>query len=111
MIELKEMMKYPEFWMEKVQNEIYYNLKRYQEEKSLNQTQLAQHLGFSKGYISQILKGEFNHSIKKLIELGLAINKILEVKFISFDEYLVQMYANSEINMETGKFSNLINQA
>ena len=105
MIELKDMMKYPDFWMERVQNEIYYLLKNYQKENGLNQTQLAEHLGFSKGYISQVLKGEFNHSIKKLIELGLAIDKILDVKFLTCDEYIAQQedkINNKVIQLMTG---------
>jgi len=88
MFEIEELIKHPDYWMEGIQNEIYYTLRQYQKKHRLNQTQLAEKLGFSKGYISQILQGKFNHSIKKLIELGLAIDKILNIQFIDIENYL-----------------------
>jgi len=39
------------------------------------QPQFAEQLGVSKGYVSQVMKGEFNYTLKKLIELSLAIGK------------------------------------
>lgn len=38
-------------------------------------------LGVSKGYVSQIMKGEFNYTLKKLIELSLAVGKAPEIGF------------------------------
>ena len=88
MINREEIVKQPDYWMEKIQNEIYYTLRQYQELNNLNQSQLAKKLGFSKGYISQVLRGNFNHSVKKLIELGLALDKVLNVQFIELEDYL-----------------------
>jgi transcriptional regulator with XRE-family HTH domain len=48
---------------------------------SLNRTQLAKKLGVSKGYISQILNGDFNHRLSTLVELSLAMEKVPELKF------------------------------
>ena len=59
-------------------------------EKKINQTQLAKELNVTKGYISQVLNGNFNHSIKKLIELSLAINKVPLVEFYDLKEYLIK---------------------
>jgi len=102
MFNIKELKNSPEYWLENVQNEIYNELKTYMVENKLNQTQLSEKLGFSKSYISQVLSGEFNYSIKKFIELSLAIGKtpILQFentevceetdncKVINFSEYL-----------------------
>ena len=48
--------------------------------------QLAKEFGVSKGYISQILNGNFNFSLSKLIELVLKIKKVPEIHFKSIDE-------------------------
>ena len=106
MFSIKELKKTPEYWLENVQNEIYFELKTYMLENNLNQTELADKLGFSKSYISQILSGEFNYSMKKFIELSLAIGKRPLVKIeespecenkdncrvIDFQNYLSQEY-------------------
>lgn len=81
MFNIEELKNSPEFWLENVQNEIYFELKTYMADNNLNQTQLSEKLGFSKSYISQILSGEFNYSIKKFIELSLAMNKTPLLKF------------------------------
>jgi transcriptional regulator with XRE-family HTH domain len=44
--------------------------------EGLNQSQLAKRLGVSKGYVSQVLNGNFNHTVRKLIELSLAIGMV-----------------------------------
>lgn len=88
MIKKEELVTMPEYWMETIQNEIYFALKEYMKENKLNQTELAEKLGFSKGYISQVLHGNFNHSMQKLIELSLAIGKAPDLNFTSFQEYL-----------------------
>lgn len=56
----------------------------------MNSSQLAKHLGCSKGYVSQLLNGNFDHKLSKLVELSLAIGKapILEYKDVS--EYILE---------------------
>ena len=77
----KELIQTPEYWLETIQNEIFRQVKIYMEENELNQTQLANKLGVSKGYISQILNGNFNFTLKKLIELSIAIDVIPDIQF------------------------------
>jgi len=54
----------------------------------MTQTQLAEHLGVTKGYVSQVLKGEFNYTLRKLIELSLAVGKVPTLSFTSMDVVL-----------------------
>lgn len=70
----------------KIQNELYRQLTNYLKEKKITRTQFAKELGVSKGYVSQILNGEFDYKLSKLVELSLAIGKIPEIKFTSLDE-------------------------
>ncbi|MDQ3110386.1 MAG: helix-turn-helix transcriptional regulator [Bacteroidota bacterium] len=92
----EELVKMPDYWMENVQNEIYHALKAYMKTKKINQTELAKELGFTKSYVSQVLHGNFNHSVYKLIELALAIGKAPEIKFINLQDYIYKMENNFE---------------
>lgn len=73
MISRKELYRTPEYWQERTQNDIFRAVHQYMEEKGHNQSTLATELGVSKGYISQILNGNFNFSLKKLIHLCLKL--------------------------------------
>ena len=54
----------------------------------MTQSQLAIQLGVSKGYVSQIMKGEFNYTLKKLIELSLAVGKAPVIDFKPLTEII-----------------------
>lgn len=81
MLTKEQLVKTPEYWLETVQNELFRQVTAYMKEKKINQTQLAQELGVSKGYISQVLNGNFNFTLSKLIELSLAIGRVPNLKF------------------------------
>ena len=81
MIKHEELVNRPEYWLETIQNEIYRQVAFYLKDSNMTQTQLAMQLGVTKGYISQVMKGEFNYTLKKLIELSLAIGKAPVVTF------------------------------
>jgi transcriptional regulator with XRE-family HTH domain len=84
----EEVLRSPEYWFEEAQNELYRQVVEYMEKTGLNQTQLADKLGVSKGYVSQILKGEFNYTLKKLIEISLAVGKVPQVGYKSVEEVI-----------------------
>ena len=65
----EELIKTPEYWLDVIQNEIFRQVHSYMQKENLNQSQLAEKLGVSKGYISQILNGNCNFTLKKLTEL------------------------------------------
>ena len=72
----EEILRSPDYWFEEAQNELYRQVVEYMEREGLNQTQLAERLNVSKGYVSQLLRGEFNHSLRKLIDLSLSIGLV-----------------------------------
>ncbi len=82
MLKQQELVKSPEYWLETIQNEIYHQVAAYLKENQMTQSQLAIQLGVSKGYISQVMKGEFNYTLKKLIELSLAVGKAPVLSFM-----------------------------
>jgi transcriptional regulator with XRE-family HTH domain len=75
MLTKKNLYKTPEFWTEEIQNEIYRQVNDFMKENKLNQNELAKKWGVSKGYISQILNGNCNFSVSKLVELSLSLDK------------------------------------
>ena len=83
MITREDLLNSPEYWFEDAQNELYRQVIEYMEREGINQNQLAERLGVSKGYVSQILKGEFNYTLKKLIEISLAIGQVPKIEYAS----------------------------
>lgn len=78
----KELFESPTYLLTIYQNEIFREVHGYMQEKGITQKELAKKLGVSDAYVSQILNGKFNFTLKKLIELGLAIGKIPKIKFV-----------------------------
>ena len=54
----------------------------------MNKTQLAAYLGCSKGYVSQLLNGDFDHKLSKLVELSLAIGKVPLLEYEDMEQYI-----------------------
>ena len=78
----EELFESPAYLLTLYQNEIFREVHGYMQEKGITQKELAKKLGVSDAYVSQILNGKFNFTLKKLIELGLAIGKIPKIKFV-----------------------------
>lgn len=109
-------MKSPEYWTASIQMELYRQIEAFMKEKNFNKTQLAEYLGCSKGYITQLLSGDFDHKLSKFIQLSLAIGKIPEFFFTDVDEYIQNetysynstMVVSKEYTRSTFPFSNNI---
>jgi transcriptional regulator with XRE-family HTH domain len=88
MLKKEKLIRTKEYWMETIQNDLFRNLKSYMESRNLNQADLAKEWGVTRGYISQVLNGNFNFTIGKLVELALAIGVAPDLEFKSFSDYL-----------------------
>ena len=75
MIKRDELLRTEEFWFETLQNEIYRMVAEYIEKEGMNQTQLAEKLGVTKGLVNQWVKDKTPISQKHLIELKSLLNK------------------------------------
>lgn len=78
-----------ESWMVEIQQDLYALMENYMKKKGLNRTTLAKKLGVSKGYITQVLKGDFDHKLSKLVELSLACESVPLLFFVSTKEFIV----------------------
>lgn len=101
MITREELLKTEEYWLERIQNEIFRQVEAYLKENQLTQTQFAEQLGVSKGYVSQLMKGEFNYTLKKLIELSLAVGKAPVLDFISLKEIIQPLETGTDPTQDT----------
>jgi predicted XRE-type DNA-binding protein len=86
MITRKELLSSKEFWMVKIQASLYEQVENYLKVNNMSKTEFANQLGVSKGYVSQMLNGDFDHKISKLIELSIAIGKAPILRFEDIDK-------------------------
>lgn len=72
----------PSYWTQLIQLMLYKNIKKYLEDNHISQKDFAQKLCVSKGYVSQILNGDFDHKLSKMVELSLACNMVPKIEFV-----------------------------
>lgn len=85
----EELLKSPAYWTAGLQMELYRQIVTFMEQHHMNKSQLAEYLGCTKGYVTQLLSGDFDHKLSKFVELSLAVGKIPEVNFIDVYEYIL----------------------
>jgi len=73
------------FWTGKLQLELFRLIKAHMEDANLSQNQFASELGVSKSYMSQVLNGNFDHKLSKLVSLALAIGKVPRIEYDDLD--------------------------
>jgi predicted XRE-type DNA-binding protein len=76
------------YWMETIQQAIHEALLAYMAKHDLNQTELGKKLGFTRGYVSQLMNGNFNLSQKKIIQLLLKMDMVPDLRIRTVDDYL-----------------------
>ena len=84
----KDLLKSPEYWIAGIQIMLYNCAEKFMKTTGKNRTQLAEHLGVSKGYVSQLLNGDYDHKLSKLIELSLAFGYVPKIDFVSIEEFV-----------------------
>lgn len=100
----KELLKSKEYWIAKIQLDLFEMINLYLKENNVNQKQLAEKLNVSKGYISQILNGNFDHKISKLVELSLALDKIPKIQYENVDFFILKDELNLPVTISNEVF-------
>ena len=96
----EELLNSKEYWLSKIQIDLFNEVEKYMQRNGLNRTQLAEKLGVSKGYISQILNGDADHLISKLVELSLAIGMAPRLSFEDLDTLVKADSFNKDENID-----------
>lgn len=105
----EDLLRSPTYWLTDVQIEVFNLLNTYMEENKLTQKQVAEKLNVSPSYVSQILNGNFNFTISKLIELALLVGKAPIIQFETIDQILEAEAAqrNAELNSKNKRASKI----
>lgn len=102
-----ELLKSEGYWVAKLQIELYRELEAFMSKTHRNSSQLAEYLGCSKGYVSQLLNGNFDHKISKLVELSLAIGKVPVLNYEDADMYVIEDEMSVKSETCTDEWSSL----
>ena len=95
MITREDLIKSSEYWTEIIQNKIYNDLAEYIETHEIQNKQIAESLGLSKGRVSQILSGEnLNFRLDTLVRLCLTINRIPDFQLVDINEFIAKDQRN-----------------
>lgn len=84
----KEILSSPEYWETKAQMDLYDCAVNFMKETNRNRTQLAEYLGVTKGYVSQLLNGDYDHRMSKFFELALAFGLVPQIKFVPVSDVI-----------------------
>lgn len=85
-MERDELINSREYWITKIQLDLYNQVEEYMKGHDLSRTQLANQLNVTKGYISQLLNGDFDHKISKLVDLALLMGKAPKINYVDLKE-------------------------
>jgi transcriptional regulator with XRE-family HTH domain len=78
--------------------DLFNEVEKYLKDNNLNRAKLALQLGVSKGYITQVLNGDFDHRISKLVELALSIGVVPSVQYKNINNVILE---DKEKNCDT----------
>jgi transcriptional regulator with XRE-family HTH domain len=87
-MEREELLRNSGYWTSKIQIDLFNNVKDYIETKKFSRSRLAKKLNVTRGYITQVLNGDFDHRISKLVELSLAVGKVPKIEFEDLESYI-----------------------
>lgn len=94
----KEILRSPSYWAAKIQLSLYEKALGFMEARGFNRSQLASHLGVSRGYVTQLLAGDYDHRLSKFVELSLAFGYIPKIDFVPIDDAIKEDYATDMIH-------------
>lgn len=96
----EDLLKSQSYWTNEIQNELFSIIEEHMSKNKLSRTKLAKNLNVTKGYITQVLSGDFDHKISKMVDLSLSSGKVPLLNFIDIDTFIK--------NDAEGKFYNII---
>ncbi len=84
----ESLLRSKEYAVSQIQLNLLNLIVKYKKNKNLKDYQLAEELGVSKGYVSQILHATFDHKISKVVDLALACNVMPLIYFVDMDKFI-----------------------
>lgn len=75
----------PSYWTQLIQILLFNHVEEYLKKTGMSKKDFASRLGVSKGYVSQILNGDFDHRLSKLVELALASGYVPKLDLVPIE--------------------------
>lgn len=91
----EELVQSKEYWVTSIQVKLFAEVEAFMKSHRMNRTQFAEYLGCTKGYVTQLLSGEYDNKISKLVELSLAIGRVPKLDFVETDSFIAGEKARS----------------
>ncbi|MBQ2784097.1 MAG: helix-turn-helix transcriptional regulator [Alistipes sp.] len=85
-MERQDILREPEYWIAQIQMAMYKCALDFMNNSGKNRSQLAEHLGVSKGYVTQLLSGDYNYSLTKLVQTAMTMGYVPKVTFIPLEQ-------------------------
>jgi hypothetical protein len=99
----KELLKSREYWIANIQLKLFEVIEDHLRRNNMNRTQFAEEIGVSKGYVSQVLNGEFDHKISKMVDLCLAVGAVPVFDFKDINDFIGDELC--KVNVGVGQYS------
>lgn len=87
-MEREDVLRSTDYWTTSIQIEWYNCAMKFMEKNGINATQLAEYLGVSKEYVSQLLSGDYNYNLNKMVETALKLGYVPQIKFMPIEEVI-----------------------
>lgn len=98
-----ELLKSPDYWKTRIQIALYDCAASFMKKTHKNRKQLAEYLGVSNGYVTQVLNGDYDHKLSKLTELSLSFGFVPHIEFIPVEQFIDIEHCNLNYNHFIGK--------
>ena len=107
MSKFRKTIRSEQYWVLKGQSDIYNMLNENLKERGDNR-RLAEKIGVTDGYISQIMNGEseINPTWKKIVKLCLSLDKVPVLAIKDFDEFIEEQSLNASQKFATSYLNN-----
>ena len=85
-----ELLRSPEYWKARIQIALYNCADLFMKKTHKNRKQLAEYLGVSNGYVTQVLNGDYDHKLSKLTELSISFGFVPYIEFIPVEQFIAR---------------------
>lgn len=99
----KDLVSSKEFWEENFKTVFFEAINEYLERNNLSRTDFANKIGVSRGYISQLMNGDSDHRLSKLIELSISIGKAPYLYLKDIEDVLQNVDLEKSVNIDFKK--------
>jgi len=96
----KDIVSSSEFWEENFKTSFFEAIEEYLEKNELSRNDFAKQIGVSRSYISQLMNGDSDHRLSKLIELAISMKKAPYLYLKDLDKVIENVQIGKSINID-----------